>query len=202
MPNENQDLPNEGDTQNVDVTVSELQKSFEEKLNAMKEEYDKKLSGRDRSYNELRKELEDKDQQIKAKEQEGLTEVEKLSLQLQQEKDARVKFENDLKLERYKSIANKELENAGLSKDYIDFVKLDSEDSIKESVEKLSNIWGMEKQNLATNFAKNNGGSNPTPTGTTPSKGWKDMSMGERTALWKSNPEQAQQLMDEATPRR
>lgn len=197
MTDENVDLPNEGDTKTVDVTVSDLQNQ----MNAMKEEYEKKLSGRDRSYNELRKELEEREQQVKAKEQEGLTEVEKLSLLLQQEKDARVKFENDLKIERYRSIATSQLESAGLSKDYLEFVKLDSEDSIIESVEKLSNIWGMEKQSLATNFAKNNGGSNPTPTGSKPSKSWKEMSMGERTTMWKTNPEQAQQMMDAETPR-
>lgn len=202
LEGDNLEQPKEGATVNVDDKISALSSDFQKKLDEMEQRYKHELSTRDKKIGEYQKELGEKDKQIQAKEQEGLTELERISLQLQQEKESRLRFENDLKLERFRGIATTKLNDAGLSKDYLEFIKLESEESILESVEKLSNIWGMEKQNLATNFAKSNGGNNPTPTGSAPTKSWKDMSMSERTELWNSNKELATQLMNKDTPRR
>lgn len=196
------DQPKEGGTTDVDKKISDLQADFQLKLDAMKEEYEKKLSGRDRSYTQLKKELEDKEALIQTKEKEGLSEIEKMSLTIQQEKEAREQFERELKLERHRNKAISLLDETGLPKEYLDFVKLDSEESIAASVESLGTVWSKQKEAYAQEFAKNNGTKNPTVPSSAAKKPWKEMTMSERTALHIENPELARQMMDTETPRR
>jgi hypothetical protein len=193
--------PKEGVTE-YDKKISDLQADFQAQLDALKDDYEKKLSGRDRAYTQAKRELEEKEKMIKEKEEAGLSEIEKLNLTVSQEREARLRFENDLKTERHRNKAISLLDENGLPKDYLEFVRLDSEESIENSIKKLNDIWGKQKDGLAKEYAIGNGTKNVSLQSSNVTKSWKEMTIAERSALYKENPELATQMMDKETPRR
>lgn len=200
MPDENKPgEPVEGQTENT--AISELQADFQKKLDELEARYKNELSSRDKVITKISGELKEKEQAIQAKEQEGLTELEKVRLEVQREKEARQNFERMATLEKNRNIAVAKLTEVGLSTDFLDFVDISTEENIIASTSKLAMIDSKRKQLYAEEFARSNGGKNPTPQGTPPAKTWREMTIGERTALWNQNQELAQQMMDKETPK-
>ena len=186
----------EGQPKDEGVKMDDVLKRLDA-LEKEKESLRNELSTRDKKITELvgvRNELETKAKEI---EESKLSDLEKMQLQLNEVTHQLTEQQRQTMIAKNKASALEVFEKESLPIELIDFVPLDSRDSMGEKIDKLKAIVDGIRTNIKDSYAKCNGDrvSTGAKIGELSNVKAEDMTADQVTQLYKTDPEAAMRIL-------
>lgn len=133
---------------------AELSSEFENK-------YKSEIAGLNRKNSELSNELTQKSKEVESEKQKGLSDLEKMQLELDQVKKSQMQAEKDALVARNTASAKDLLREAELSPDFVEFLNVEDIEKMNSGIDQLKGLADTMKKTFAQEFAKSNGQSAP-----------------------------------------
>jgi len=195
MDTVNEEVVTQSEEQSQDnQNIADLTASLRDAV-ALIETQKSQISGLDSAVSKLQKVVDAKSEEVEATKKEKLTDIEMLQLQMKELQEQSLSDRLEATKATNEKNALLKISELKLPESVLKTLDYTKTDTLDTQIEIQANIYNDMKEQLAKEFATNNGSTPPKAPASTTQKSWTDLTMEERNELWVNNNELAKQLM-------